>query len=134
MRALYSIMNSTKMTMGSKPNEITVEKSFDLRVYEAVSHIPFGQVATYGQIAELIGAYGCARKIGWSLKRLRLPSTIPWHRVINAKGEVSMSIGREGTDWVQIDLLKREGVFINQELKIPLRRYLWKPDLFKDSD
>ena len=45
-----------------------------------------------------------------------------------------MSIGREGTDWVQIDLLKREGIVIDQELKIQLRRYLWKPDLFKDSE
>ena len=129
-------MNTTKMTMVStgRPNEITVKKSFDLLVYEAVSHIPFGQVATYGQIAESIGAYGCARQIGWSLKRLRLPSKIPWHRVINAKGEVSMSIGREGTDWIQIDLLKSEGVFIDQELKIQLCRYLWKPDLLKDSE
>lgn len=113
---------------------MTVKKSFDLQVYEAVSQIPFGQVATYGQIAELISAYGCARQIGWSLKRLRLPSTIPWHRVINAKGQVSMSVGREGTDWVQIDLLKREGVFIDQKLKIQLRRYLWNPDLPKESD
>ena len=121
------------MVSTGRPNEITVKKSFDLRVYEAVSHIPFGQVATYGQIAELIGEYGFARQIGWSLKRLCLPSTIPWHRVINAKGEVSMSIGREGTDWIQIDLLKREGIFIDQELKIQLRKYLWKPDLFKDS-
>ena len=129
-------MNATKMTMVStgRSKEITVKKSFDLRVYEAVSHIPFGQVATYGQIAELIGAYGCARQIGWALKRLRLPSKIPWHRVINAKGEVSMSIDREGTDWIQIDLLKSEGVFINQELKIQLRRYLWKLELFKDSE
>ena len=122
------------MVSTGRPDEITVKKSFDLRVYEAVSQIPFGQVATYGQIAELIGAYGCARQIGWSLKRLRLPSTIPWHRVINAKGEVSMSIGREGTDWIQIYLLKSECVFIDQELKIQLRRYLWKPDLCKDSD
>ena len=122
------------MVSTEKPNNLTKKKSFDLRVYKTVSLIPFGQVATYGQIAELIGAYGCARQIGWSLKRLRLPSKIPWHRVINAKGEVSMSIGREGTDWIQIDLLKSEGVFIDQELKIQLRRYLWKPDLLKDSE
>ncbi len=128
-------MNVTKMTMVStgRPNEMTMKKSFELREYETVSPIPFGQVATYDQIAELIGAYGCAWQIGWSLKRLRLPSKIHWHRVINTKGEVSMSIGREGTDWVQIDLLKSEGVFINHELKIQLRRYLWKPDLMKDS-
>ena len=122
------------MVSTEKPNNLTKKKSFDLRVYKTVSLIPFGQVATYGQIAELIGAYGCARQIGWSLKRLRLPSKIPWHRVINAKWEVSMSIGREGTDWIQIDLLKSEGVFIDQGLKIQLRRYLWKPDLLKDSE
>ena len=124
------------MTMVSTggSNEMTVKKSFDLRVYETVSQIPFGQVATYGQIAELIGAYGCARQIGWSLKRLRLPSTIPWHRVINSKEEVSMCIGREGTDWVQIDLLKREGVFIDQDFKIQLRKYLWEPGLLKDPE
>ncbi len=129
-------MNTTKMMMVStgEPNEMTVKKSFDLRVYKAVSHIPFGQVTTYGQIAELVGAYECARQIGWSLKRLRLPSKISWHRVINAKGEVSMSIGREGNDWVQIDLLNSESVFINQALKIQLSRYLWEPDLLKDSD
>ena len=122
------------MVSPGKPNEITVKKSFDLLVYEAVSQIPFGQVATYGQIAEFIGAYGCARQIGWSLKRLRLPSTIPWHRVINAKGEMSMSIGREETDWVQLGLLKSEGIFIDHELTIQLRKYLWKPDLLKNSE
>ena len=129
-------MNTMKMTMVStgRTNEMTMKKSFDLRVYETVSLIPFGHVATYGQIAELIGAYGCARQIGWSLKRLRLPSTIPWHRVINAKGEVSMRIGREGTDWVQIDLLKCEGIFIDQDCKIQLLKYLWKPALLKDSE
>ncbi|WP_320666991.1 MGMT family protein [Prochlorococcus sp. MIT 1307] len=106
---------------------MTVKKSFDLRVYEAVSQIPLGQVATYGQIAELIGSYGCARQVGWSLKRLSLPSTIPWHRVINAKGKVSMKISREGTDWIQTDLLKHEGIFVDTQSKIPLSRYLWKP-------
>ena len=122
------------MVSTGRSNEMTVKKSFDLRVYETVSQIPFGQVATYGQIAELIGAYGCARQVGWSLKRLRLPSTIPWHRVVNAKGEVSMSISREGTDWIQIDLLKQEGIFIGQDCKIQLPKYLWKPDLFKDPE
>ena len=122
------------MVLIGRSNDMNLKKPFDLKVYQAVALIPFGQVATYGQIAELIGAYGCARQIGWSLKRLRLPSSIPWHRVINAKGEVSMSIGREGTDWVQIDLLKREGIFIDQDFKIQLRKYLWKPDLFKDAE
>ena len=54
------------MTMVStgRPNEMIVKKSFDLRVYEAVSQMPFGQVTTYGQIAELIDVFRCARQIG----------------------------------------------------------------------
>ena len=108
------------------------KKSFDLRVYEAVSQIPFGQIATYGQIADLIGAYGCARQVGWSLRRLKLPSKIPWHRVINAKGRISMTINRNGTDWIQGDLLKHEGIVIDNELRMNLSRYLWKPNFSKE--
>ena len=57
-------MNATKMTMvcTGRPNEVPMKKSFDLRIYEAFSPISFSQVATYGQIAELIGAYECAGK------------------------------------------------------------------------
>jgi methylated-DNA-protein-cysteine methyltransferase related protein len=73
--------------------------SFDQRVYAAVLQIPYGHLATYGQIAELIGAYGCARQVGWALRRLELPSAVPWHRVVNARGQVSMSLSREGSDW-----------------------------------
>ena len=83
---------------------------FDSRVWETVSRIPFGKLATYGQIADLMGAYGSARQVGWALKRLPLPSHVPWHRVINAKGKISMSLSREGSDWIQRELLIGEGV------------------------
>ena len=72
--------------------------------------IPRGQLATYGQIADLIGAYGCARQVGWALRRLKLPSTVPWNRVVNAQGRISMSLSREGSDWIQRDLLLTEGI------------------------
>ena len=71
--------------------------------------IPPGALATYGQIAELIGAYGCARQVGWALRRLPLPSSVPWHRVVNAQGRISMSLAREGSDWIQRELLLRRG-------------------------
>ena len=45
-----------------------MERSFDQRVWLMVSRIPSGQLATYGQIADLIGAYGCARQVGWALR------------------------------------------------------------------
>ena len=53
--------------------------TFDQRVWSQVSRIPHGRLATYGQIAELIGAFGCARQVGWALRRLKLPSAVPWH-------------------------------------------------------
>ena len=105
-----------------------MEHSFDRRVWQTVSRIPRGQLATYGQIAELIGAYGCARQVGWALRRLSLPSSVPWHRVVNARGRISMSLSREGSDWIQRELLIEEGIPVDGEGRLPLRQHLWRPD------
>jgi len=98
-----------------------------------VSRIPAGQLATYGQIADLIGAYGCARQVGWALRRLKLPSEVPWHRVVNAQGRISMSLSREGSDWIQRELLLAEGVPVDEEGRLPLRERLWRPDAMSGS-
>ena len=100
---------------------------FNQKVYLKVSKIPHGKIATYGQIADLIYAYGHARQVGWALRRLKLPSTIPWHRVINSKGEISMSLSRKGTDWIQKELLIKEGIKFNSKMKIDIKKYLWRP-------
>ena len=94
-----------------------------------MAQIPAGRLATYGQIAELIGAFGCARQVGWALRRLPLPSAVPWHRMVNAQGRISMSPGREGSDWMQIALLRAEGIPVDAGGRLPLRRYLWNPEL-----
>ena len=104
-----------------------MEHSFDRRVADVVSRIPPGQLATYGQIADLIGAYGCARQVGWALRRLALPSQVPWHRVVNAQGRIAMSLSREGSDWIQRELLIAEGIPVDQEGRLPLRQFLWRP-------
>ena len=93
-----------------------------------MERIPRGRLATYGQIAELIGAFGCARQVGWALRRLKLPSPVPWHRVVNAQGRISMSLSREGSDWIQRDLLLAEGIPVDEEGRLPLRQFLWYPD------
>ena len=90
--------------------------------------IPRGQLATYGQIADLIGAFGCARQVGWALRRLKLPSSVPWHRVVNAQGRISMSLSREGSDWIQRDLLLAEDIPVDEEGRLLLRQFLWHPD------
>ena len=61
--------------------------TFDQRVWSQVARIPYGRLATYGQIADLIGAFGCARQVGWALRRLKLPVsythlTLPTNREV----------------------------------------------------
>jgi methylated-DNA-protein-cysteine methyltransferase-like protein len=98
------------------PREPAAAAGFDQRVYAAVARIPRGRLATYGQIAELIGAYGCARQVGWALRRLPLPSPVPWQRVVNARGQISFTPSREG---------RAEGIPVDGEGRLPLGRYLW---------
>jgi methylated-DNA-protein-cysteine methyltransferase-like protein len=97
------------------------------RIYAIVRQIPAGKVATYGQVAELAELYGKARLVGYALYRVDKASDIPWHRVINAKGEVSESPLRLGSDYVQRSLLEAEGIEFSSEGKIDLREYLWRP-------
>jgi len=101
-------------------------RPFDRRVWAAVALIPPGRLATYGQIAELIGAWGCARQVGWALRRLSLPSQIPWHRVVNAQGRIAMSQAREGSDWMQRELLLAEGIPVDPGGRLPLARFRWQ--------
>jgi methylated-DNA-protein-cysteine methyltransferase-like protein len=100
------------------------------RIYTIVSQIPYGQVATYGQVAEMAGLPGHARLVGYALYRVALPDrSIPWHRVINAQGKVSESPNRNGSDRLQRDLLEAEGVHFNADQRIDLKRYGWRFDL-----
>lgn len=97
-------------------------------IYAIVRQIPVGQVATYGQVAELANLYGKARLVGYALYRVDISSSeVPWHRVINAKGEISYSPLRRGADYRQRSLLEQEGIKFNAEGKISLRDYLWRP-------
>jgi methylated-DNA-protein-cysteine methyltransferase related protein len=79
-------------------------------IYNIVRQIPYGQVATYGQVAELAGLPRRARLVGYALFRVAPDDDIPWHRVINAQGEISESPQRLGGDDLQRVLLEAEGV------------------------
>jgi methylated-DNA-protein-cysteine methyltransferase-like protein len=99
------------------------------KIYAIVQQIPYGQVATYGQVAELAGLPRRARLVGYALFRVAPEMDVPWHRVINAKGEISMSPFREGNDYLQRSLLEDEGVQFDQKGKVNLRRYLWQAEV-----
>jgi methylated-DNA-protein-cysteine methyltransferase-like protein len=98
------------------------------RIYGIVRQIPHGKVTTYGLVAELAGMPGQARLVGYALYRVAPDSDIPWHRVINAKGEVSESPLRHGSDYLQRSLLEAEGVQFDAQGRLRLQEYLWLPD------
>ena len=100
------------------------------RIYEIVRQVPLGKVATYGQIADLAGLHGKARLVGYALFKVDTDSPdIPWHRVINAKGEVSYSQMRHGADYLQRSLLEEEGIEFSPAGKIRLSQYRWRPPI-----
>jgi methylated-DNA-protein-cysteine methyltransferase-like protein len=94
------------------------------RIYEVVRRIPRGRVATYGQIARLAGLQNQARLVGYALHALAQDS-VPWQRVINARGEVSRR-GMNGPDEAQRTLLEEEGVRFDLRGRVDLSRYGWK--------
>lgn len=83
---------------------------FFARVYRAVSRIPRGRVATYGQVALLAGTPRGARAVGWALRALRAGTAarVPWHRVVGAGGRISPRAG--GGEAIQRARLAAEGV------------------------
>jgi methylated-DNA-protein-cysteine methyltransferase related protein len=96
------------------------------RIYAVAARIPKGRVATYGQIAALAGLPRQARLVGYALHTLPADSDVPWHRVVNAAGKISLRADGLGHDELQAQLLRREGVrFVAGA--IPLARYRWQP-------
>ncbi len=101
-------------------NERDVPEVLRLRIYEVVRAVPSGQVATYGDIAAIVG--GCdARTVGYALNAV--PKTpeepVPWQRIINAQGGISTS------GVLQRKLLEDEGIVFGSDDRIPLGQYRW---------
>ena len=94
------------------------------RIRRIVSRIPRGRVATYGQIARLAGLRGQARLVGYAMHALPAGTRVPWQRVVNARGEISLP----GASAVrQRKLLEGEGVRFDQRGRIDLDSFLWQP-------
>lgn len=95
------------------------------RIYAVVRRIPRGRVATYGQVASLAGLTNAARQVGYALHALTGPTVVPWHRVINSAGRISLPPTAGGLD--QRFRLLAEGVVVGESGRISLRRYQWRP-------
>lgn len=98
--------------------------SFFDQVSRVVRSIPPGRVATYGQIAKLLGHPRGARTVGWALRGMPDDCDVPWQRVINARGTVSFAPGSPGAA-IQRSLLETEGVAFDDQGRVDLTVYGW---------
>jgi methylated-DNA-protein-cysteine methyltransferase-like protein len=97
---------------------------FNQRIWQVVAAIPPGRVATYGQVAHKAGMARAARRVGQALRGLPANTRIPWHRVVNAQGRISLPEG-SGSHAIQRDRLEQEGVPFSIRGKIDLHQYGW---------
>jgi len=98
---------------------------FFKNVHRIVAGIPPGKVMTYGQIAEMAGNPRASRAVGYAMRAIPRGIDIPWHRVVNSRGEISLRRTMQGDDdrFLQRVLLEAEGVEFSESGRIDLKRY-----------
>jgi methylated-DNA-protein-cysteine methyltransferase-like protein len=93
------------------------------KIYKLVRQIPQGKVATYGQIAKIVG-FCTPRMVGYAMAALPHGMDVPWQRVINHKGEISTRSRGDGARR-QSGLLRSEGIRFDREGRINLKKFRW---------
>ncbi|TDG15110.1 MGMT family protein [Seongchinamella unica] len=99
-----------------------MEPDINQRIWQVVALIPPGKVATYGDVAAQAGLPGAARRVGRALKLLPTGTRIPWHRVVNAQGGISLPPG-SSSQYTQRERLEAEGVVFKANGAVDLRRF-----------
>ena len=95
------------------------------RYYAVVRRVPPGRVTTYGTVARAAGLPGRARQVGYAMAALSDAHEVPWHRVINARGEVSARAGGSAFETIQRTLLEAEGVVFDARGRVDLTAFGW---------
>lgn len=95
-------------------------KQFYLRVYQIVQEIPRGRVASYGQIALMLGMPRRSRLVGRALSHAPASLNLPCHRVVNSKGRLVPYWDEQKT------LLLQEGVTFKNDVCVDLKKHLWQ--------
>lgn len=99
--------------------------NFFERVYNAVRQIPKGKVATYGDIARIIGSPRSSRQVGWALHCNPYYGDVPCHRVIFRDGRLARGFAFGGVE-VQKAMLESEGVEVSDDCVVDLEKYRWE--------
>ena len=95
-------------------------------IWDVVRRIPRGRVATYGQVAGLAGLPGHARLVGYAL-HASAADALPWHRVVNAEGRLSLARTNASAGTTQRLRLEWEGVRFDARGRVDMGRHRWKP-------
>lgn len=94
---------------------------FQEKVLRIVRMIPYGSVASYGQIAAYCGLPRAAREVGWTLKQIK--EDMPWWRVVNNEGKISIDGNMEADKNLQRKLLEAEGIEVSEDYTFPIEKY-----------
>ncbi len=97
--------------------------NFREQVIEVVKKIPKGRVVSYGQVAAACGSPRAARQVGWMLRTLDGNNQIPWWRVINNAGYISIKGNEIATPLLQKNFLEHENITVTDDLKIDIKKY-----------
>ncbi len=101
-----------------------MESSFTDRVKGVLKRIPYGKVTTYGQVAMRAGNYRAARQVVRVLHSSSKKDNLPWHRVINRQGKISLKPGAGFEE--QARLLTEEGIVVSENGEVDFDLYLWR--------
>ncbi|HUQ85686.1 MAG TPA: MGMT family protein [Candidatus Limnocylindrales bacterium] len=106
---------------------------FTKKVIDAVQVIPTGKVASYGQIALYIGFPRVARQVGWTLRQIGAEINLPWWKVVNKKGAISINGNLHADRDLQKKLLQADGIDV-EDFQVDMEKYRFvaSPQQLKD--
>jgi methylated-DNA-protein-cysteine methyltransferase-like protein len=99
---------------------------FKKRVIKAVEQVPYGKVASYGQIALMVGVPRAAIQVGGVLNKLEGKYSLPWWRIINNKGRITIK-GSKYNALEQKELLQKEDIVVTKDLTLDIEKYRYRP-------
>src|SRR3989344_3725167 len=101
---------------------------FKTKIHQIIQLIPEGKVASYGQVALYAGIPRAARQVGWILHQSGHLDNLPWWRVVNNAGRISIKGNLYCTPEMQKKLLESEGIKVNADLTLDIEKYRFLPD------
>jgi methylated-DNA-protein-cysteine methyltransferase related protein len=100
---------------------------FQDAILVVVRLVPEGKVVSYGQVAAYIGTPRAARQVGWAMRSLEGATDFPWWRVLNNAGKITIKGNQFNTAQLQKELLEAEGIEINEQFELDIKKYRFRP-------